>query len=126
MNVSINLLAAPPSHWYAPKAARNPDPLKRWQSHDTSSIEQEGDKKAETTRYVVPQVTSSLTLKDAHYAAMEAQKKKTEGLPCYAKVPRPVAAISGYGGFIPLKESHNVLGVSFKKANKIASSLSKR
>jgi hypothetical protein len=118
MNVSINLLAAPPSKWYAPKAARNPDPLKRWHSQDLRAAEPQSE-----PRYVVPQVHSSLTLKDAHYAAMEAQKAKTESLGCYARVPRQLAAISGYGGFIPMKESHNVLGVSFKKANKLAASI---
>ena len=118
MNVSINLLAAPPSRWYAPKAPRNPDPLKRWHSQEA-----ETPAAPEEPRYVVHEVRSSLTLKDAHYAAMDAQKAKMESLGCYAKVPRPLAAISGYGGFIPLKESHNVLGVSFKKANQLASSI---
>ncbi len=114
MNSSINLLAAPPSRWYAPKIPRNPDPLKRWRSHS------EEPTVAEEPRYVIPQVHSSLTLKDAHYAAMDAQKKKMEALGYYTKVPRPLAAISGYGGFVPLKEAHNILGVSFKKANAAA------
>jgi hypothetical protein len=39
------------------------------------------------------------------------------------EVPRMQAAISGYSGFVPYKESQNILGVSFRKANELAAKI---
>ena len=114
MNVSLNSLCAPPNRWYAEK---NPgeciDPLKRWEAPAAPAVSKP------ETKFYVPEVKRSWTLKDAHYAAMEIQRKRNAAQ--FVAVPKIEAAISGYSGFIPYKEAGNVVGVTFKKANAIAS-----
>jgi len=70
-------------------------------------------------KFVNPQVKTSLTLKDAHYEAMEIRKKKI----CKSEnLPIVLCAVTGYSGFIPGKEANNIIGVSYRRANEIVAS----
>ncbi|EER05534.1 hypothetical protein Pmar_PMAR011562 [Perkinsus marinus ATCC 50983] len=64
-----------------------------------------------------------------HYQAMQdaidARKRLVLGSGLY-RLSRRRAAIPGYGGFIPLKDSANVLGCSYRRANLIASEMMER
>lgn len=62
----------------------------------------------------------SCSLKDMHYETMSKALKRMESLGFFTKVDKRKAAIAGHGGFVPGKESANVIGCSFRRANLIA------
>ncbi|KAF4667800.1 hypothetical protein FOL47_003389 [Perkinsus chesapeaki] len=73
--------------------------------------------------------SSGVDLRLTHYQAMReaiaARNSLVLGAGLY-RVSRRRAAIPGYGGFIPCKDSANVLGCSYRRANLVASEIMER
>ncbi|KAF4690249.1 hypothetical protein FOZ60_000407 [Perkinsus olseni] len=77
----------------------------------------------------LPRVSSGVDLRLTHYQAMrnaiDARNSLVLGAGLY-RLSRRRAAIPGYGGFIPCKDSANVLGCSYRRANLVASEIMER
>ena len=115
MNVSINTLTSSPQKWIVNKSTVEPDPLRRWAEAPKKSSETvDGFEKPEF-RPVFAQ-----SLREAHYASMAEQIKKFQKI---TVPPRPIAAVSGYGGTVPFLGSSNIIGVSHARAKEIAAAL---
>jgi len=69
------------------------------------------------------QLRNSTGLLELHYNTMRKNQMNRAAAPAWRQVPtmdRSYEACSGYGGFIPGKESKNICGCTFSHASKIA------
>lgn len=66
------------------------------------------------------------SLKEIHYKSMAQQLERMERLGVLQRRLKSEAAIPGYGGFIPAKESSNICGATWGASNTLASEITKK
>uniref|UniRef100_A0A7S3UKN5 Uncharacterized protein n=1 Tax=Oxyrrhis marina TaxID=2969 RepID=A0A7S3UKN5_OXYMA len=103
------ILSKPTTQIMHPVKSLHKDPLQRYEPGLTSQTVVEGPRHLNG----VPETKDLTGLRAVHYEKM-AQK------PVVVLPEKPVAAIPGYGGFVPRKESMNILGCTYAKGNETA------
>eukprot|EP00928_Gymnodinium_smaydae_P089155 TRINITY_DN73157_c0_g1_i1.p1 TRINITY_DN73157_c0_g1~~TRINITY_DN73157_c0_g1_i1.p1 ORF type:complete len:172 (+),score=29.46 TRINITY_DN73157_c0_g1_i1:199-714(+) len=128
MSRSVSGLALPPTHYGRPKGSffQGTHELERFPPTypDQSQLFDEymSNKSMAQNRHVQA-LSSSSGLLELHYDTMRKHQKDRATRPAYIHGPtmdRPYQATSGYGAFIPGKESGNIVGCTFSQGSRIA------